>query len=290
MEKNDNPDEVFSVAVNGLSCPLLAVDWNKKRKLEDLELAVPLPKLKCLVQSSDRCKNERWNYGPESVESVVGIHKHNLMPKTKGYSPKVVSGNYTSSSWTAGGCSKAVVRSEDTGSCSGSNSFMGEYEATISFDIQGEAEETTTCPENCSRSTFRSTAHSPAFRTMKRKTGEIASSSKEPKAEPKRLNSGDILDTQIITENLEESSKYQSEFPYTEDDHLLGLDINYADLVALAESHNAVDDAFLHIDDPFSPFYLLQGGGWNADKDSQQAERKPTIDQEFEQYFSSLML
>ncbi|XP_031484707.1 uncharacterized protein LOC116253873 [Nymphaea colorata] len=114
MEKNDNPDEVFSVAVNGLSCPLLAADWNKKRKLEDLELAVPLPKLKCLVQSSDRCKNERWNYGPESVESVVGIHKNNLMPKTKGYSPKVVSCNYTSSSWTAGGCSKAVIRGEKT--------------------------------------------------------------------------------------------------------------------------------------------------------------------------------
>ncbi|CAN6471734.1 unnamed protein product [Victoria cruziana] len=276
LEQNLSP----VVIVNDLSCPLLAADSNKKRKLEYLELAVPLPKHKCLVQSSDR-------YGPESVESVIGNHGNKLMPKTKGYGRKAFQGDDTSSPWAAGECSKMVVRSEDSGSCSGSNSFSGEYEASMSLDIQGEAEETTAYTESCSRSTFGSSAHSPA---LKRKTGDVASLSKEPKTLSKKLNSGDIHDRQIITEKLEECSKYQSEFLYTEDDHLLGLDINYADLIALAESQNAGDDAFLHISDPCPPFYLLPSGGWNADQGIRESEKKPTIDQEFEQYFSSLML
>lgn len=39
-----------------------------------------------------------------------------------------------------------------------------------------------------------------------------------------------------------------------------------------------------------SPSYVLSSGRWTVNQDTQQRPKKPTIDKEFEQYFSTLML
>lgn len=48
------------------------------------------------------------------------------------------------------------------------------------------------------------------------------------------------------------------------------------------------DDTMLYSND--TPPFLLASGKWSLGQDARLGTRKPTIDQEFEQYFSALML
>ncbi|CAO2820302.1 unnamed protein product [Amaranthus hypochondriacus] len=47
---------------------------------------------------------------------------------------------------------------------------------------------------------------------------------------------------------------------------------------------------FLNSSGVNTTLFMLSSEKWNADQEAQMARRKPTIDQEFEQYFSTLML
>lgn len=55
------------------------------------------------------------------------------------------------------------------------------------------------------------------------------------------------------------------------------------------EEYKEIEE-ILYSNDTNPNVYVLSSGRWSVNKDAQQGSRKPTIDQEFEQYFSMLML
>lgn len=68
-------------------------------------------------------------------------------------------------------------------------------------------------------------------------------------------------------------------------------EINHEELenLEMAELEDAItDDTMLYSND--TPPFLLASGKWSLGQDARLGTRKPTIDQEFEQYFSALML
>ncbi|KAM7262926.1 hypothetical protein ACFE04_000609 [Oxalis oulophora] len=55
-------------------------------------------------------------------------------------------------------------------------------------------------------------------------------------------------------------------------------------------SDTMLDDDVLYSNEKKQNTYVLSSGRWNVNQDTQNEMKKPTIDQEFEQYFSTLML
>ncbi|OIW01238.1 hypothetical protein TanjilG_10399 [Lupinus angustifolius] len=80
------------------------------------------------------------------------------------------------------------------------------------------------------------------------------------------------------------------------EEHLLGLESfsghGYSEL-AEDNSEHSIDkecEDFLYSNKVNPHAYVLSSGQWNVDKEAQSSTRPPTIDLEFEQYFSTLML
>ncbi|MED6224295.1 hypothetical protein PIB30_082669 [Stylosanthes scabra] len=74
----------------------------------------------------------------------------------------------------------------------------------------------------------------------------------------------------------------------------------YENFAGNAYSEDAKDGAELAVEEEFEDFllsngvdpnmYVLSSGRWNVNREAQSSTRPPTIDQEFEEYFSMLML
>ncbi|CAL0304484.1 unnamed protein product [Lupinus luteus] len=80
------------------------------------------------------------------------------------------------------------------------------------------------------------------------------------------------------------------------EEHLLGLESfpghGHSELAEDNNEHsvNKEFEDFLYSNRVNPHAYVLSSGQWNADKEVQSSTRPPTIDLEFEQYFSTLML
>ncbi|CAI0471845.1 unnamed protein product [Linum tenue] len=82
---------------------------------------------------------------------------------------------------------------------------------------------------------------------------------------------------------------YDSLEAYDHKDGMLGYAQQYYKGGNIPLEDDEVDDV-LGLNGANSHVYVLSSGRWSVDQDPQPQARKPTIDQEFEQYFSSLML
>ncbi|XP_077232776.1 far-red-elongated hypocotyl1-like protein [Tasmannia lanceolata] len=97
--------------------------------------------------------------------------------------------------------------------------------------------------------------------------------------------------------NLEDVTQFEPETPCPED-KLLRLGMNYAyDICSefgVGGQDQCLDVAakemLLYSNEAPSNFYVLSSGRWGVNHDARAGTKKPTIDKEFEQYFSSLML
>ncbi|KAL5973378.1 hypothetical protein ACLOJK_030028 [Asimina triloba] len=83
------------------------------------------------------------------------------------------------------------------------------------------------------------------------------------------------------------------------EDHLAGFGMTYADYMCKDQGNiskeqpldmASLDETMLYPNGVEPNIYLLSSGRWSVNQDARLGARKPTIDQEFEQYFSMLML
>ncbi|XP_031487310.1 uncharacterized protein LOC116255580 [Nymphaea colorata] len=294
MENNSNSIGKFSIGCNGVSPSLVIIDWSKKRKLEDEQLTLPLSKVKCITQSSGRLREAALSFEQQGIESNTGTCNQKSMYGSKDCDPKSMLTDVLSPTDSGGGYTKLVTWSGDSSSCTGSNNSFGDFRIRMPFGSQDEIKQSS-FSEDSDGSTFRENLYSLDSRTITRKSKD---SEKEEKTElarkesnspTKLLNCIGVLDREVDVENLNECLDDETEFSYSGYDQLLDLGISYDELIDFEACRNTDNDTSLYFSDAPSPIYLLSSGGSNG-QGSVKCERKPTIDQEFEQYFSSLML
>ncbi|KAG9454641.1 hypothetical protein H6P81_007545 [Aristolochia fimbriata] len=177
--------------------------------------------------------------------------------------------------------SSADPRSSQTESCQDSNSFIEEYQTAVYVDVDSH-DLAAAYDQNSSSSrdhgdAFISSLYSLESRTSKTKPGYHA----------KERHCTDVEDAASF-ETRRGSSKKQ----------LNGYGMNYAEFMCseygIGDEEQlpelTAEEMMLYSNDIGPHLYLLSSGAVGTNSEAQSAARKPTIDQEFEQYFATLML
>ncbi|KAJ8631757.1 hypothetical protein MRB53_025080 [Persea americana] len=242
-----------------------SAEWNKKRKLQGEQLGMPSPKHKF----RDRCCGaEIKSPTTDDKEAEDNIHDCPIEDETNGGSGD---------------------RIEGCESVKDSNSFIEESDtATMPVDSEDKpnAEIGTNyldwlsiSSSSSSIKNYRSNCNFPA--SMAIKSGEES--------------------THVCTETnpaiLGDDLQLGGGIPSSED-HLDELGMNYYDFIHSEYKNDrkehsteiAAEEMMLYSNDVPSNLYVLSSGRWSVGPDARLSARKPTIDQEFEQYFSTLML
>ncbi|GLT89563.1 hypothetical protein SLE2022_075410 [Rubroshorea leprosula] len=257
---NENPSAIRRLLAN----KALIADLNRKRKLQAEQLGLPASK-------------HQWG-------------NRNLLSR----SHSTFNGNLEAEESSS--CTSSKVKAErgaiddgsETDSAKDSNSFGEDYDSVMSMDAKAKFNS-----ENVKFSRYN---------------GASSSSSGWG---PGSLDSSHSLDgrTGIArgSEDHEMSSAALGELELANHDDYLSAAENLGDALVEYESHidyiysrygNYVMEQYSdkeieeipHTSDANANVYVLSSGRWNVNQEARQTTRKPTIDQEFEQYFSSLML
>ncbi|XP_022742854.1 protein FAR-RED ELONGATED HYPOCOTYL 1-like [Durio zibethinus] len=253
MEVDDetNPTQIKS----SLNKSLNIVDLNKKRKLEAEQLVLPVSKHHCWKQS--------LSLKPPTFGSILEV---------EGFSPCTLK--------EKGG---AVYDVSETGSAKDSNSFAEDSDSAISVhaEVKFGTDDAKYLPydrASSSSSDWGSSSqdsHYSSYGTnvaLKGVEKEVLSS---PGGRP------ELADVELA-ENLDESLvEFGSHIDYIYSGYG-----NYA----IEQYQDKEIEEILNCDGANPNVYVLSSGRWSVNQEAPQTTRKPTIDQEFEQYFSMLML
>ncbi|EOY07483.1 Far-red elongated hypocotyl 1, putative isoform 1 [Theobroma cacao] len=231
------------------------VDFNKKRKLEAEQLGLPI--------SKHQCWNRSLPSKPPTFSSIQEV---------EGFSPCTFKGK--------GGAAYDV---SETGSAKDSNSFAEDSDCAMSvhdeakfgtedtkYLLYGRASSSSSdWGSNSQGSLYSSDSTTVASRSVDK---EVLSS---PGGQP------EPADVELA-DNLEESLvEYGSHIDYIYSGYG-----NYP----IEEYQDKEIEEILNTNGANPNVYVLSSGRWSANQEAPQTARKPTIDQEFEQYFSTLML
>ncbi|XP_043701747.1 protein FAR-RED-ELONGATED HYPOCOTYL 1-LIKE-like [Telopea speciosissima] len=234
-------------------------DLNKKRKLESEQLFFPLSK-------------QKFGYRSFSFE-----HEQPLIEKSDE--------NDVIHSQTNNG--KRVVELADE------SSFVGGSDSTMSWNAENEnmleaedSAQSIISSSSCSSKSLKDTLHSLRRRIVTEPTiGKVDQVVVAGIEEPNHPNIKDQLQfgpgAQFPVDQLQQFEEHATRMcvPYQVDDDLENcFDEELSDILLYSNGPSETDR------------FVLSSGRWSIDKEAQQGPRRPTIDQEFEQYFSSLML
>ncbi|KAG6430668.1 hypothetical protein SASPL_108740 [Salvia splendens] len=231
-----------------------SIDYlNKKRKLQDELLVMPLWKHAC------------WDYRLVSE-----------FPSDSTIDLKMVRGNIS-------------ARGVESGPDSASNSYCFPSDTDMSMSSHDDAKTYLSYP------IAHASAKSCASSTLSDgKFSQIGLYSSENSSMLRKENSGKFESPSICEDLKCLYHEYGLDLSENYRVHLLecGSDCGFS------EYHNEVIegcvdegvDNQLYSNEATDCNFVLSSGRWSVNQDSQEGTRKPTIDQEFEQYFSALML
>ncbi|KAJ8899721.1 hypothetical protein K2173_019420 [Erythroxylum novogranatense] len=245
------------------SCALNShnIELNKKRKLQGDQLGLPIPKHKCW---GHQLPTEPLTRVQENQE-IEDFFKHDLEDEN---SDRLATG-YDCSHESANDNNSFVGDAESVSSLCGDSKFDSDDSKIWSSD----APSTSSFSFGCSSSTISQSYSDDTTGT---------SAGKEDACGGGKLDPVDLDHGFQITHYHEDSNlKFGSNADYTYPE--CGKE-----LVDLYRDEEL--EAALHSNTLNPNIYVLSSGRWSLNQDSQPATRKPTIDQEFEQYFSTLML
>ncbi|XVE76387.1 hypothetical protein DITRI_Ditri12bG0168500 [Diplodiscus trichospermus] len=246
-----NPSQIKSL----LNKSLKIVDLNKKRKLEAEQLGLPVSKHQCWKQS---LSSEPYTFGD--------------IPAVEGFSPSTFKGK--------GG---TVYDTSETGSAKDSNSFAEDSDSVMSVHAEStfgtdNAKYLLHDRSSSSSSDWKSSSqgsHYSSDGTTVPSRGVEKEVLSFPGGEPEPANTEPA-------ENLEESLlEYGSHIDY--------IYSGYGNYIIEQYQDKEIEE-ILDSDLANPNVYVLSSGRWSVNQEAPQTTRKPTIDQEFEQYFSTLML
>lgn len=252
-EEQHNPSEINRVDVNKVVESYSGIFFlNKKRKFQAETLGLPLPKHKCSERSFSSDVVYPPNENPRVDDFDTRISKGKIIDVTKDDESEMESGK-------------------------DSNSYGGDSDSTMS---SAEAKIHSECPKthpsdmpstssvNCDNSIFKNSLYS--------------------------------LDSRLVSKPGvdREKSPYGGDycFPLNDfglysgvnlDEHLLEFG-SQRDYNCLEDENDNIETC---IDKDLPPnTYVLSSGRWSVNQETQPTAKKLTIDKEFEQYFSMLMM
>ncbi|XP_058099313.1 protein FAR-RED-ELONGATED HYPOCOTYL 1-LIKE-like isoform X2 [Magnolia sinica] len=235
-------------------------DSNKKRKLQEGQLGLPSPKHKFRDRSC----------GSHDNSPITGQMKDNLHACTN--EGKTDSEDY-------GGL-------EQCESVRDSNNYTGSSDTAMSID-------NTEATEKYERRPTKSHPHDwPSTSSGSCSINSDGNSLYDPTS-----GTMDKANTRGLMHGGEDLDHTNSK-AVTLEDHLAGFGTNYADFICEENENDrneqpldaAADEMMIYSNGVAQNLYALSSGRWSINQDARLGARKPTIDQEFEQYFSMLML
>ncbi|CAK9179447.1 unnamed protein product [Ilex paraguariensis] len=259
-EMNENSTEVNSADANKEAHTII-ICLNKKRKFQAEQLGLPLPKHKCRGQSFTSQCGCSFNENPEADD----FHTCTNQMKIDGGARDDES--------------KPVSRKDCRSSPDGADSVMfvcGEANHNLEYPKTSSCDQPSTSSVNWDGDCFKTALYSLDSRAVTKYSGD---KEKSPYIVGE-LNSPDLeLHTSLnYEEHLED---FGSHVDYSCSEYR-SYDIEqYID--------KELED-MLHLNGVNPNNYVLSSGRWNVNQEAQPGAKKLTIDKEFEQYFSMLML
>lgn len=249
-EIHPNPLELHSFIVDQVLHANL-VDPSKKRKLIDTQLSLPIRKLNFREESPG--SEESSNYSGEPVADDV------------------LQALFTKASGNLHQDDEMLQPDSEMDS----NSFLEESEGTVSESTEVKSE-----TEISKMSTYNHVK-------SKRDISEVYAC-EEASSSSGSFSSNYTKDVSCSIDHrrVKMVDNKEKKLPVIDDQHLeFGYDAELKELL-----NTEPEDLMLYSNGMSSDLFVLSSGRWKIKQDTQAAIRKPTIDQEFEEYFSSLML
>ncbi|XVF76655.1 hypothetical protein PTKIN_Ptkin13bG0284000 [Pterospermum kingtungense] len=233
-----------------ISKSLNIVDLNKKRKLEAQQLGLPVSKHHCLIQ--------RFSSKPSAFRIIAEL---------EGFSPSTFKGK--------GG---ALYNVSETGSAKDSNSFAEDSDSAMSVYPEGKTGKDDAKHLLYDSASFSSSDLGSSSQVFHDSSDGTTVASRGVEKEVLSSHDGEPE----LAENLEESLV---EFG----DHIDYIYSGYGNYIIDQYQDKEIEE-ILNSKGANPNVYVLSSGRWSVNQEAPQTTRKPTIDQEFEQYFSMLML
>ncbi|GLT92569.1 hypothetical protein SLE2022_104000 [Rubroshorea leprosula] len=259
---NQNPSAIRRLLAN----KALVADLNRKRKLHAEQLGLPI--------SKHQCGNGNLLSKPHSM-----FHGNLEIEDSSSCTSKVKA---------EGG---AIDDGSESGSAKDSNSFGGGYDSVISVHAGAKFEadnvkisqydRASSSASGWGSSSLDSCCSSDGRTIIERNIDEDQEMSSAAPGELEPANLADILNR---AENLDEALlEYESHIDYIYSGYGNYIIEQYQDkeIEEIPQTSHANANANA---------YILSSGRWTVNQGAQQSTQKPTIDQEFEHYFSTLML
>ncbi|XAR68934.1 hypothetical protein NMG60_11000349 [Bertholletia excelsa] len=251
-EDNDTPYEINSVDVKKLLQPSI-ICLNKKRKFQAEQAGLPLPKHKCWERSDNPIFDSPTDENLRIQDFNISIIKSKTIGGTIEDELELESGK-DSNSFT-----------EDTdsvNSLSGEAKIQSEYPKTYQFD------RSSTSSVNWCNGSFKNSLYSLESRSLAKSSADRSQLPHNDFGLPTCLN---------VDENL-------LEFGISEDCHSLEHENEI-----IEHMEKELEDA-LYSNGPPPSNFVLSSGRWSVNQETPPNTNTLTIDKEFEQYFSMLML
>ncbi|OMO97254.1 hypothetical protein COLO4_14776 [Corchorus olitorius] len=229
----------------------LSVDLNKKRKLEAEHLGLPISKHQC------------WNQGLQlKPPAFTGV------PEVEGYN--------SCNSKPKGGASYDV---SETGSAKDSNSF-GEDSYSLHAEAKFGTEDTKYSLYDRS-SSFSDWASSSRESHYSSDDTTVASGGVEREVLSSPAGEPEIADVDLTQIPEDSHVEYGSHIDY--------IYSGYGNYTIEQYQEKEIEE-ILNSNGANQNVYVLSSGRWSVNQEAPKTTRRPTIDQEFEQYFATLML
>uniref|UniRef100_A0A5B7B6Q7 Uncharacterized protein n=1 Tax=Davidia involucrata TaxID=16924 RepID=A0A5B7B6Q7_DAVIN len=261
-EHNTNPTAFNSVDVDKVLHSNM-VYWNKKRKFQGEQLGLPLSKHKCW----DRKFNSECDFPSNESLEAEDFHISIIKGKTD-------------------------VGARDDGldqeSAKDSNSFAGDTDSamSVSGEAKNDSEYANSCPYDHPSTSSRDCGSSSFKNSLYSLDSRLVTKSGVDKQEPPYIG-------------REHNSPHHDFGLHTSlnlDEHLLEFG-NQIDYSCSEQGNDSIEQCtdkeledLLYSSGPNSNNYVLSSGRWSVNQETQPGTKKLTIDKEFEQYFSMLML
>ncbi|KAL2320022.1 hypothetical protein Fmac_028991 [Flemingia macrophylla] len=253
-----NPSQGYRFCMDGVHETNI-IDWNKKRKLQGDQLDLLRPKHKCWDGSSSSEQALTYDENPalESMQIYV------LKGRTDAESSESESESVKDSNSFSQGSITAMSVNQEGERAKSEKTYQYERPSTSLVGCNGY---------NNVKDNHHSLDESAVDKECSGEADtsfDIECNPSYPYADLKALKN---LEEQILEIESRRSQVYQE---YAKDSTEESIDMEFEDIFSKGENSN---------------MYVLSSGRWNVNKEAQSSTRPPTIDQEFEQYFSMLML
>ncbi|KAJ4704651.1 Protein FAR-RED ELONGATED HYPOCOTYL 1 [Melia azedarach] len=254
---NVNPSEMNSFHINEIR-RIAVIDLNKKRKLQAEQLGLPVAKLKCSDGSFPPKSLATLDENPEAEDLLTNIIKGGAMDD--GFEND-----------SAKDSNSVAEDSDSSMSVHGESKFQVENGKSWPFDRPSSSS------FEWGSSSFNDPSSSDSAAATESESGTeqftLIGEEHHNAHHVRKLHMAENLG-EHLTERGSHAEYHSRVYGHDSSEQF---------------TENEIEE-ILNSNEENPNIYVLSSGRWSANQETQRGKRRPTIDQEFEQYFSTLML